>query len=356
MAVDDIVLLLDGVRYTGWTELTVRRALDTVHGDFSLNLASKERTDAAQWPLRAGAECTLLAGSDTAGFQTLITGYIDRLSGSLSSNAHMITVTGRDRTADLVDSSAVHSPGSWRNVPLKKIVDDLVAPFGITAQIAGDAGPNIPKFALQQGETAWAAIERLLRFRGLIGWAQSDGSLLIGSPAKGAVIARLAEGENLLEASAEHDVTDRFSDYVVKGQAAGSDERNGAAVTLVGAKSKDPAVGRYRPLIIIAEEQADKATAQKRADWEANVRAARSQPGSVTVQGWRDPKGNLWRPDSRVEVFAPSAYLAGEMLISGVTFTRSNEAGTTTFLQLERPEAWTLMPVPPGSDASQVGP
>lgn len=352
---DDIVLLLDGVRYAGWTQLSVRRALDTVHGEFSLSLASKERTDAAQWPLRAGAECMLLAGSDAAGFQTLITGYIDRLSATLADTVHAITVSGRDRTADLVDCSAVHSPGSWRNVPLRKIVEDLVKPFGITVQITGDAGPNIPQFALQQGEAAWSAIERLLKFRGLIGWTQSNGSLLIGQPAKGAVIARLAEGENLLEISAEHDVTERFSEYVVKGQASGSDARNGEAVTLIGAKAKDAAVGRYRPLIVIAEEQSDRASAQKRADWEANTRAARSQPGTARLQGFRDPKGNLWRPDTRVEVFAPSAYLSGEMLISGVTFERSNDAGTTSTLQLERPEAWTLLPVPAGSSTSQVG-
>lgn len=353
---DDIVLLLDGVRYSGWTELSVRRALDTVHGEFDLRLASRERTDAAQWPLRAGSECMLLAGSDEAGFQTLITGYIDKLSASLTSNEHAISISGRDRTADLVDCSAVHKPGSWRNVPLKTIVDALVAPFKITVQITGDVGGNIPQFALQQGESVWSAIERLLKFRGLIGWTQSDGSLLIGQPAKGAVIARLAEGENLLDIAADHDVTDRFSEYVVKGQAAGSDERNGEAVTLIGASAKDAAIGRYRPLIIIAEEQSDKASAQKRAEWEASTRAARSQPGTATVQGWRDPRGNLWRPDSRVEIDAPSAYLGGEMLIAGVTFQRGNDGGTTTTLQLERPEAWTLMPVPAGANASQVGP
>lgn len=353
---DDIRLLLDGMLYSGWTELSVRRALDTVHGEFDLRLASRERTDAAQWPLRAGAECMLLAGSDEAGFQTLITGYIDKLSASLTASEHSISVSGRDRTADLVDCSAVHKPGSWRNVPLKTIVEALVAPFGIKVQITGDAGPNIPQFALQTGETAWSAIERLLKFRGLIGWTQSDGSLLIGQPAKGAVIARLAEGENLLEVSADHDVTERFSQYVVKGQASGSDERSGEAVTLIGATAKDAAVARYRPLIIIAEEQSDKASAQKRADWEANTRAARSQPGTALVQGWRDDRGQLWRPDSRIEIQAPSVYLAGEMLVSGVTFSRGNDGGTTTALQLERPEAWTLMPVPAGANASQVGP
>lgn len=352
---DDIVLLLDGMIYGGWTELSVRRALDTVHGEFDLRLASRERTDAAQWPLRAGAECSILAGSDQAGFQTLVTGYIDKLTASLTDRDHSISISGRDRTADLVDCSAVHKPGSWQNAPLKKIVEELVAPFGIKVQLSGDTGPNIRKFALQTGETVWSAIERLLRFRGLIAWPQSDGSLLIGKPAQGAMIARLAEGENLKEMSADHDVTERFSQYVVKGQAAGSDERNGEAVTLIGATAKDAAIKRYRPLIIVAEEQSDKASAQKRADWEANTRAARSQPGTAMVQGWRDPRGQLWRPDTRVEVSAPSVYMTGEMLVSGVTFSRGNDGGTTTMLELTRPEAWTLLPVPEDADASQVG-
>ncbi|MEZ5709732.1 MAG: contractile injection system protein, VgrG/Pvc8 family [Blastomonas sp.] len=346
---DRVELRIDNDIYTGWTEVSIRRGLDSLFGEFDITLASRARTGDAPWPLRAGARCSL--GIDG---EILIEGHIDRLRGSVNAGERTVNVSGRDLTADLADCSAIHKPGSWRNVSLAKIISELVAPFGIIVSIEADTGPNIRKFALQQGESVWSAIERLLRFRALIGWTRGDGRLVITTPGKGAVVASLIEGANLLSVTGSHDVTERFATYLVKGQASGSDERNGAAVAQLSASASDPAIRRYRPLLVVAEEQADRASLQKRADWEANVRAARSQPAEAIVQGWRDPSGALWKADSRVKLIAPSAYIDSEMLVVGVTLERGF-SGTIAILQLERPEAWSQLPVPESADASALG-
>ncbi len=344
----EVTLTIDGKRHVGWTAARIHRSLDAMTGAFELSLTRRERTEDEPRTIAAGAACTLSVDGET-----LISGWIDRVSPSRAKDSHSIAVTGRDRAADLVDCSAIASPGSWRNASMESIVRALVQPFGLAVHFTASTGRPIRKFAIQPGETVQAAIERLCRFRGLIYFSRADGSIEIGSPATGASIGRLIEGDNILEISADHDVSDRFGTYLVKGQAHGDDEANGRAVAQIKAQAKDAAVTRYRPLLIVAEDQGDKAALEKRAAWEANVRAAKGQTANVTVQGWTGPDGAIWRPNSRVDLSSPATYIESTMLIVAVDLMR-DEQGTVAILTLNRPEAWQQLAEPEGSDPSAI--
>jgi prophage tail gpP-like protein len=337
----NVQLEVDGSGYIGWTTVDIERGIDQMTGTFALRLASKERTGAEDWPIREGAECrVLLAG------KPLITGYIDSFTRVLGPEERGIDVRGRDRTADLVDCSAIHTPGSWQGRKLEQIAAELVQPFGIAIELAGDTGAPFAKFALQQGETVFAAIERMCRYRGLVAWSAGDGVLRIGNPDSGQSIGRLAEGENVLFASGPRSVADRYSDYIVKGQAAGSDDRNGAAVAQVRGEARDPAITRYRPLLILGEEQSDQAALKKRAEWEAAVRSGRSTSAQITVPGWLMANGKPFAHGMRADCDVPSARIAGSLLIERLNFSRDAEGGTVTTFDLVPPEAWTQLAEP----------
>ncbi len=336
-----VELQVDGTAYSGWTTVSIERGIDQMTGTFSLRLAARERTGAEDWPIREGAKCrVVLAGAP------LITGYIDSLTRFVGPDERGIDVRGRDRTADLVDCSAIHKPGSWRGRKLEQIAAELVKPFGIAIELSGDTGAAFTKFALQQGETVFAAIERMCRYRGLVAWSAGDGVLRIGNPDSGASIGRLAEGENVISASLTGTTSDRFSDYIVKGQAAGNDQRSGAAVAQVKGEAKDPAIVRYRPLLIIGEEQSDQASLKKRAGWEAAVRSGRSQQAQITVPGWLTADGKPFAHGMRADCDVPSAGIAGQLLIERLSFSRDAEGGTVTTFDLVPPEAWTQLAEP----------
>lgn len=336
-----VELQIGGKAYRGWTTVEIERGIDQMTGTFSLRVAARERTAAEDWPISEGAECrVMLAG------EPLITGYIDSLTRFIGPEERGIDVRGRDRTADLVDCSALNTPGSWRGRKLEQIAAELVQPFGIPVEIVGDTGAPFTKFALQQGETVFAAIERMCRYRGLVAWSAGDGVLRIGNPDSGQSIGRLAEGENVIFASASQDLADRYSEYVVKGQAAGSDERNGAAVAQVEGKASDPAITRYRPLLIVGEEQSDRAALTKRAQWEAAVRSGRSQPVQITVPGWLAADGKPFAHGMRAQCEVPSAGISGSLLIERLSFSRDAEGGTVTTFDLVPPEAWTQLAEP----------
>ncbi len=348
-SVSDVTLTIDGRTHAGWEDVRISRAIDALTGSFTLSLSRRERTADEPRTIAAGAACAVAIDGET-----VISGWIDRVSPQKNANDFRLSVSGRDRAADLVDCSAIAKPGSWRNTPMETIVRALVAPFGLTVHVIAPTGGPIRRFAIQQGETVQAAIERLCRFRALLVFSRADGSIEIGTPATGASVCTLTDGVNTLEVNADHDVSERYASYHVKGQSAGDDDANGRAVAQVKASATDSAVARYRPLLLVAEEQADKAGLEKRAKWEANVRAARGQTVYVTVQGWRDPKGGIWAPNVRIDLSAPDVYVEATMLVIAAELRRSNDEGTVARLTLQRPEAWQQLAEPEGKDASAL--
>ena len=345
----EIALAVDGRAYLGWTEIAIDRGIDTLVGSFDLALTAKERTGAADWPLLAGRACEIRLATGSGSGETLITGWIDRVERSLDAEDRSIRVSGRDKAADLVDCSATNVPGSWRNQTLATIAEEIAAPFGVTLDVSGDTGKPLTRFALQQGETAFAALERIARYRGLILFSLGDGRVRLGNPDSGLRAGRLAEGANLKSIETFHDVSERYSAYIVKGQASGDDRRNGKAVAQVTGGAADAAIERYRPLLVVGEEQSDAASLKQRADWERTTRKARSLGISATVPGWFADGGIVWQPGARTVCDSPSCAVAGEWLIERVRLLRGNE-GTTSELTLVPPDAWQQLAEPESAE------
>lgn len=334
----EVALEIDGLGYTGWTEISVERSIADMVGSFDLALSAKEKTGAEDWPIADGAACRVLLGGEV-----LITGYVDAVSRYLDAETRNLRVRGRDKALDMVDCSAIHKPGSWTGQSLGTIARALAAPFGVPVEIVGDAGAPFKKFALQQGETAFAAIDRMARYRGLVAWSAGDGTLRIGNPDTGARTGRIVEGINVKSAEATRDMSGRFSQYVAKGQASGDETRSGKAVAQIRGEATDSEIGRYRPLLIVGEEQSDAATLVRRAKWEASVRSGRGKPLSVTVPGWLTDQGKVWAPGARSACKIPSCNVEGEFLVERVRTVRNNDEGTVSMLDLVPPEAWTQL-------------
>lgn len=342
-------LNIAGKRYEGWTSLRITRSIESVCGEFSFEIVAREYTDALRWPLRTGESCAVEVDGET-----IITGYIDAINPQIDGTGYGIALSGRDRAGDLVDCSAIAKPGNWTQRSIEAIAAELAQPFGIKIVARVDTGEKVKRFALQQGETVYAAIERLARYRGLLAVSNAAGEVELIRPGEGANVAELVEGKNIIGGSATHDARDRFSDYIVKGQASGDDNANGKAVAAVKAEARDPALGRYRPLLVIGEDQSTTASLRKRAAWEASTRAAKAQRATLSVQGWRTPGGELWRPNQRVGVTSPFLLIEGTMLITEVSLAK-DDAGTVTDITVTPPEAWSLLPVSDSADASAVG-
>ena len=345
--VDPITLRIDGVDWAFWKNTQVVRQMDAVAGTFAIGLADKWVEGASALPIAAGMECQVLIGKTK-----ILTGYIDKASPSFSASDHGIVISGRDKSGDLVDCSAVHKPGHWQGLNAEQLCAELAAPFGVdvVTAVGVDIGAPFPSFKLEQGETAFEAMDRILKQRELLIAPDGGGGLVIVTSGILTSQTALVQGENILSASAAFDMTDRFSDYLVQGQQPGNDEVYGKQAAAVHAANQDPAVTRYRPLILRAESRVDSGAAQQRAAWECTVRAARSVTVSVTVQGFRQcPDGPLWMENSLTDVDIPFLRISQQLLISKVSYARDAQGGSLTAMELKDPKSFTQEPKSAGA-------
>jgi prophage tail gpP-like protein len=365
-----LTLRVGGNVFAGWKAISVRTGIEQLSGVFELSLTERWPKQPKDWVIPPGETCQIDIGDDT-----VISGYVDQVAVSYDATSHDIKVNGRDKAGDLVDCSAPSTAFSGQT--FEQIATTLCKPFGIEiydetvggkkltikqkkagkkgtppkkARVAG----HVPKAACQNGETVFKTLEKLARSEGVLLVSDGEGGLLITRAGMGGNCQTVLEwGKNILRASFEHSHAALFSEITVKGQAAAPGDGmfdvlkaspKGNVKRAAGAKTGNSQISRYRPLIILAETQADAKRCQQRAEWEAANREAKSKKVSITVQGWREPDtGELWQINKMVRVKCPWMRLDGWWLISAVNY-KLDESGTTAELSLVSDKAFDQLP------------
>lgn len=98
--------------------------------------------------------------------------------------------------------------------------------------------------------------------------------------------------------------------------------------------------------VIRAEGTVDPQKAQDRARWEAAARVGKSANLTLTVQGWRQENGDLWKVNHLAHVLDPLLTADGEFLIVSVNYVLSSQ-GTLTTMNLSPKAAYELIPADP---------
>ena len=318
--------------YEGFKNIKLSRNLTSLTGSFEITLTDKWEVDQEDFELKPGLKIACKLGS-----VQLYEGYIDRLSISMSTNSKNITISGRDKTGDLVDCSILGN-NEFNDMKLEAIAKELVKPFDIGVIVFADTGKAIPKFTVNQGETVFEALERLAKQRELLLTSSPVGNLVFEKKGIVRASSELIEGVNILSAGVTFDNTERFSEYHVKGQASsilGSIDDN----TKAAGVSKDNGIERYRPTLLIAENSSDADGAQKRANWESSFRIAKGMQLNVAVQGWKQKGGEIWATNQTVHIDCRSLGIKQDLLISKVKFDQS-ESGRRVELELIRSDSF----------------
>jgi len=331
--IDDAVTLFIGSEvYEGWKNVSISRELNTLGSTFRLTVVDKWRADQEPFSLKPGSAVHIHTGKTA-----ILTGYIDKVTFSLQAQNRTITISGRSKTADLIDSS-ITGKNEYKNLGLKAIAEKLIEPFGVKLLLRADAGAVFDKFTVRQGETIFEALDRLARARSLIMYPSFEGNIILAKKDTTLASTEIRAGVNLLGGSATYDNSERFSKYIIKAQTQGT---KGTAEQAIGSKGEatDSGITRTRELLVIAENVADNAAALERAKYEADIRAARSVEVDVSVQGWRQDDGTIW--DVNQLIFLDAGFLGyrGQALVKKVQFVKDG-GGTKADLTLIRPDAF----------------
>ncbi|OOS02201.1 phage tail protein [Canicola haemoglobinophilus] len=214
MTESKIELYLNEHIFSGWTRLSVFRSLESMSGQFDLGIAIRPEDDVSQ--IKPGSKIQLKMNG-----QTVITGYLDSLSQSISGESKEISVSGRDKTADLVDCSVIHQSYHFKNQTLQQIAEVICKPFGIkVVWQATEPGANekMNVWQVEPGETAFDTLSKAARHKGVLVTSNVDGDLVFTDPSD-TVVGEFKLGENILELELNDDWTQRFSLYRVIGDA-----------------------------------------------------------------------------------------------------------------------------------------
>ncbi|MET3132231.1 prophage tail gpP-like protein [Oxalobacteraceae bacterium GrIS 1.11] len=355
---DDLTLIVGGRKISGWTSIRVTRGIERLPSDFELEMTELYPGDASAFLIAPGDPCTVRIGGDT-----VVTGYVDRFSPSISSGSHAIRVSGRSKCADLVDCAAEWPGGQISGASALTVAKKLVAPYGAPSngnpplafpfpskiEVRADAFAGLPieTFNLNLGETPYEIIERVCRYSGLLVYDDENGDLVLSRAGTRQIEGGFAEGENVQGASISYAIDQMYSNYECYIQSVDALKELGDTGNLV-ASVEEVLVKRHRKKVLIAEAGDDSGfpVTKKRALWEARRRLGRSFQLNLTTDGWRDKAGALYTPNTLVPLRLPSLKLVdATWLISEVTYKRDGQSGTTCDLVVMPPEAFDVQPV-----------
>jgi prophage tail gpP-like protein len=336
-----VTLTVGSTLYAGWESVSVTRSIESIAGTFSLTCSEAPKGSDARKQVVPGARVSVQLDG-----KTIITGYIDDVDVTHSISEHTLSVSGRDAAGDLVDCSALYKSGEWSNQPMLSIAHDLCDPFGIEVLANVDVSKPFTTWTIEPGESVYENIDRMARALGVLVVSDGHGGILITRAGRTKVLTALVQGRNVLSASASQSHLQRFNQYQILSQFISSDENDPVNSTVAIGFAEDAAIKRHRPFIKLYEDSnADLDTLNKRAQWQANVNAARGQRATFTVQGWSHEKG-LWQPNTLVMVDYEAVRIhQTELLIVAVRQTLDSN-GSKTELTLSPADAYDIQPEP----------
>lgn len=349
-----ISLEVNNQEYTFNKSITATISLDSVSGSFQFVSASDQITS---YPISVGDECRVLVDGTS-----IIKGFIEIVEREYSTSSHVITISGRDNTADMIDSTLVKAVDLAPPITLVDLAEKVLSEAGIDISVSTEE--TLEPFGEGEVESGYVGqgvfdlIEQYARKRQVLLTSDGFGNVEFvrasGIDYGVEINNYIGGGEvnNVISGRSFEDNAERFYKYVVKSQTNVSAWPFGSTVSatdIVDKKNEDvldSEIRTSRTLTIQAESASDDTQCKNRAEWERGVRNARSFGYTAIVQGHSTEQG-IWRKNSLVDVTDEFANVTDKLLVESLTFRYSDTEGSTTEISCVRKEAYTLAePVP----------
>jgi prophage tail gpP-like protein len=280
---------------------------------------------------KPGDECDLYLGG-----YPIMHGVIMVRQVAYDKNNHTIVLQGVTLTYYAANASIIDEKAEYEGTFLD-IAGEVLAPTCSGYKIWGKISQL--KFEDPQrpnpGETIFEFLERIARDRKVIVTSDPYGDFLFIGEHEGEYVSDLVEGGNILKCQAVIADLKAQSEFIARGQSAGSDDQNMKKAAHQEARI-DGTAKCYSPLLTPIEHQV----------WtreEIELRAANEKmfaegqhkvEATVTVQGWFNPRTGLrWDVGQDVHFQSPMTGIDNQMLkIRTVTYTQDKNGSLTTMV------------------------
>lgn len=347
---------VEGRAFTFWERATYSRSLDELCGSFSFSSSEKV---GETYPVKKGQKVEIFINKTV-----VLTGFVDDIINEGSLDGSLVTVIGRDKTSDIVDSSvpsnakAIDGP-----VSLRSLCRIVIRGLGADIEAEDETGLilDFTSEDLQAGASAENAFDFLNSFarkRQVYLRTNGAGNLIIFRPGqiKASTILRNEKNNqrnNVKKWSSRNSDVERYHTYVARSQgniganpltdyAGESSSVEGVAI--------DEEIRDSKYLEIICEESMKTNESTDRAKEESNLRRARSFRYKATLAGIQQDDGSLWDTGLLVTVRDFRCGIFGQFLSRKIALSQSISGSTTTLVVAE-PDAYNLEPTLSKTDA-----
>lgn len=337
-----ITLEVGGTEYSGWREVTVSKSLDQFCGEFAMT-GSAMTGPPSDWPIKMGYITKVKVNG-----KLLLWAWVEDFPGDYDAHSHNLYISGRELTGDLVDCSYIWPQVEWTNAPVRSIVADLCKGFDHIkvvwdASASESASKKMTKFVVNQGDSIHSTILTLGRMWGFMAVSYGDGKLVLTRAGTQRAADSIELGVNAKRGRSRQSNRDRYSKYIIKGQHEGEDTVPIGEATHPTAIAFDGGIYRPRPLLVTADTATTRDMCERRADWEARVRAGASREAQYDVQGWVQSSGEPWTLNQLVRVKDDFLAIDDDWLIGGTNFGIRDGEGEITQITVCPPEKYDLL-------------
>lgn len=343
-----LYIRLNGVDYTNFKQANVTRSMENACGSFTFSTTANADN---YFPILVGDEVQIIA--DEA---KVLTGYVEQITMACDASSHTISVSGRSKLADLVDSNVGATKEFDEGSSFKTICSTVLADLGLDVSVIDNVGTGTfeDKASADVGENAFAFLETLARKKSVLLSDDEEGNLVLsqsGTVKFDLTIKNVVGGNdnNVLMSELVKDHTQRFNKYTCKSQLNplslnffNSDNED--VVNQESIEQIDSDIRSSRVYEFEAEESMTEDEATARAKWERAVRIARSTNYTARIQGHTNDAGEAYTPNTIINVLDNFAQLDEELLVKTVVFDYSDVGGSTTTLTMTYKDAFNPEP------------
>lgn len=322
---NEVALLIDGERFRFWDKLKWTDSIDSMStAEFGAPFESTIPNFKEIFRPFSYRDIVVTVGGDP-----VFTGTMININPVLENNQKVIAVSGYSLPGILNDCTSPASafPLEFNNQGLQEISAALIAPFGLNVEFKADQGAIFERVASKPNQKVLSFLIDLAKQRNLIISSTERGNLLFQqSNDAGIPVARLQQGESPVLSVAPSFSPQEYYSHLT-GLESVEIGLSGSQFTVKNERLKNIT----RPLIFTVSDavKADvKAAVQAKAGRMFGSLAAYT----VTVSTWRNPLGNLWKPNTTISIVAPDAmiYNEYEFIIRSVNFERDNSTEIAT--------------------------
>jgi prophage tail gpP-like protein len=359
-----ITIRVNGNDYTNFISASCEIQLDALCNSFEIEVAT---TNDAPLPFVGGEECEIYVNGVKK-----VTGKIENSDGSYSSSSHQISFSGRDKTSDLLDSKIGALSDIKAPVTLKAICEKVISHIGSDIIVVENT-PTITfnraedLMAPEPGQGCYEFLEALANKRQVLLSSNEDGNLVLtqSDPVNsGGRLQNILNDNknNILSASWNYDNTQRFNVYQALSQLNPTALNFGGETDLdsvvdQGSRITDNEVKKGRQYVFKPDKSSSSAENKTRAEWELNMRKARSRVYSTVVTGHTiaTDEVEIWETNTLVEIIDVFAGINGVMLINKINFSTDLEEGNESELHFVPANSYTTEISEPISNTNKIG-